>query len=130
MYETVGRQNLTLAYGGGGSKYGPAYKGGIWYSTPHAGECKDGHRVGDGSGCTWRLVDRQKIVNASCMYGSIDAAVVEQAPSCFSACPQPKNVTSSCYLKCYTETTAAMSDEQLTAPWTASFAGGCPEFKP
>ena len=29
-----------------------------WYSTPAAGQCLDGARPGDGSGCTWRLSNR------------------------------------------------------------------------
>ena len=31
------------------------------------GECKDGHYVGDGSGCTWRAVALTRAINASCL---------------------------------------------------------------
>jgi hypothetical protein len=103
---------------------------GLWYSNPHNGECTDGHTVGDGSGCTWRVVERQKMVNASCMYKEIDAAVVARNRTCFGACPQPQNVTSTCFLGCYTDTTSRMSNAELTSPWRAAFAGACPEFKP
>ena len=54
------------------------------------------------------------------------------AQACFSACPQPTNVTSSCYLACYTTATQRMSGEKLAAPWGLAFAsedksaGGCP----
>merc|ERR1712096_55096 len=106
--------------------------GGLWYSHPEAGECKDGHFVGDGSGCTWRVVQRTNIVNASCVYERLDSHVVNADPGCFSACPQPNNVTSSCYLKCYSAATLKMSHDDLASPWAKAFAsqdpskGGCP----
>jgi hypothetical protein len=131
VHKTVGRQNLTSAYGNHSSKYGPSYKGGTWYSHPSEGECKKGQSLGDG-GCTWRVIEAQKTINASCMYGHIDGAVEQQGSACFSTCSQPHNVTSDCYLKCYTETTDKMTTDTLTHPWSQAFSsvdpesGGCP----
>ena len=132
VHQTVGRQNLTSAYSGkGGKKYGPGYKGGLWYSNPAAGECKEGQKVGD-DGCTWRIVDTQKVLKASCMYTNIDDHVEASDTACFSACQQPKNVTSSCYLKCYSEATEMLTNDEIVTPWTKAFAsnnvaeGGCP----
>ena len=68
--------------------------GGEWYSHPVAGKCTGDQRVGDGSGCTWRVVAINKILNASCMYGNIDGNVEQHNEDCFSACSQPHNVTS------------------------------------
>ena len=66
------------------------------------------------------------------MYGHLDANVVNNDPSCFRGCPQPTNVTSDCYLQCYTKATERMSKDELAAPWDTAFAktdraqGGCP----
>jgi hypothetical protein len=136
VHTTVGRQNLSTAYGpshGGGGKYGPSYKGGLWYSNPAAGQCKEGEAVGD-NGCTWRVVGIQKAMNATCMYNNIDAYVEVSDATCFGACPQPKNVTSECYLKCYSDATNRMTEAEITVPWDKAFAsddvtkGGCPSI--
>lgn len=81
VHKTVGRENLTSSSGHG---HYPA--GGEWFSHPVEGECVDGHYVGDGSGCTWRVVGRNKIINATCMYKHLDQNVESYDPSCFSAC--------------------------------------------
>ena len=65
--------------------------GGYWWSTLTAGECKEGsgHRPGDGSGnCTWRLVERRAVVNASCVDDRVLAAVEARNRTCFAACPR------------------------------------------
>lgn len=130
VHKAVGRENLTVAYGGYQSMH-PA--GGEWYSHPSLGQCRDGQRVGDGSGCTWRVVSRERVIKASCLYARLDANVEGHDPVCFSACPQPHNVTSDCFLSCYSRATRDMTHDQLTAPWVAAFAssdakrGGCPE---
>ena len=112
VHRTVGRANLTdLAH----RSHAPA--GGLWFSHPAAGQCKPGQWVGDGSGCTWRLIKTTKIVRAECVYQSLDKAVENHNASCFEECPQPHNVTSNCYLKCYSESTLGMSPMELTAPW-------------
>jgi len=46
----------------------------------------------------------------------------------FDRCDKPLNVTSDCYLKCYSEATHRASVEELTAPWEYAFNGGCPLF--
>ena len=131
VHKTVGREDLTVTY----AKYTSMHPaGGIWYSHPEAGECKGNQRLGDG-GCTWRVAARNSMVNASCVYGHLDDNVESFDKSCFSACPVPKNVTSDCYLKCYTKATTSMTHDQLTKPWALSFAsedaskGGCPVVK-
>merc|ERR1719272_1994443 len=95
--------------------------GGEWYSHPEQGQCMNGARPGDGSGCTWRVVEVTNTIQAKCLYGLLDANVANHNPSCFSACPQPGNKTSTCYLECYTKATEDMSPDQLSAPWTAGF---------
>merc|ERR1712096_113833 len=82
--------------------------------------------MGDGSGCTYRLLETSKAVNASCMYEVYDKAVEAYNPTCFSACPQPHNVTSDCYLECYSKTTWTASEAQLLQPWHNAFNGACP----
>ena len=129
VHKTVGRENLTVTYQGMTSMH-PA--GGVWFSHPEEGECKNGASLGT-DGCTWRVAKRSQIINASCMYEHVDGAVEAKDPSCFSACPQPKNVTSNCYLKCYSDATRTMTHDQLADPWTKAFAsddvtkGGCPQ---
>ena len=106
--------------------------GGEWYSHPVAGKCTGDQRVGDGSGCTWRVVAINKILNASCMYGNIDGNVEQHNEDCFSACSQPHNVTSDCYLRCYNEAVERMTGDELAVPWGLAFdsedksKGGCP----
>lgn len=86
LYETVGRENLTTHYS---SSMHPA--GGEWYSHPAGGECKAGQVVGDGSGCTWRLVEQTRAIMAYCMYNRIDTHIEQQDPTCFQGCSQPQN---------------------------------------
>jgi len=62
------------------------------------------------------------------MYLQIDKSVEEMNPDCFEQCgPQPYNMTSDCYLQCFSETTTNASQEQLVAPWYRAFDGACPE---
>ena len=77
----------------------PGVAGGEWYSHPIEGECLNGHHVGDGSGCSWEVLARNKVINATCMYKRLDANVEAYESACFKACPQPTNVTSTCYLR-------------------------------
>lgn len=131
VHETVGRENLTVAMSGrGGHSQHPA--GGLWLSHPTQGRCTGTQRVGDGSGCTWRVIERTRAVKASCMYQRLDAGVESTQPACFAACG-PRNVTSDCYLKCFSEAVYAMTQDQLVAPWLNAFGssdpskGGCPD---
>ena len=131
VHKTVGREVLNETFKGYPAG-DPA--GGIWYSHPEQGECKDGHYVGDGSGCTWRVVKTTKIIRAACMYHNIDANVEQSDAACFGKCPVPKNVTGDCYLKCYNDATDKMTKNSLSAPWGQAFQsndktkGGCPPW--
>jgi hypothetical protein len=63
------------------ARLGPFCSGrGEWYSHPAAGECTGTARVGDGSGCTWRVVATSRAINASCMYAHLDANVEAKDP--------------------------------------------------
>eukprot|EP01047_Picozoa_sp_COSAG01_P047601 COSAG01_NODE_4564_length_4919_cov_6.477386_2_plen_269_part_00 len=62
LNETMGLRNMS-----GMGSYGGSSHFGIWYSSPAMGQCTGGHRVGDGSGCTWRAVGITKAINASCL---------------------------------------------------------------
>jgi len=130
VQQTVGRENLTSSGGShsGTSSYHAA--GGEWYSHPGAGECGPNNHVGDGSGCSWRVVSQEKVINATCMYKRLDANVESHDASCFASCDQPHNVTSTCYLKCYSDAVGMMTRDQLTKPWEDAFTGyndgGCP----
>jgi hypothetical protein len=122
VHQTVGREDL-VTNGYSGSH--PA--GGEWYSHPEAGECTGNQKFGDGSGCTWRVVATNAVVQAKCMYGLLDANVVATAPACFNACPQPANLTSTCALQCYSKAVDGMTPEQLSEPWSKAFGGLCPK---
>eukprot|EP00035_Acanthoeca_spectabilis_P021876 m.440741 g.440741 ORF g.440741 m.440741 type:complete len:385 (-) comp18556_c0_seq1:103-1257(-) len=129
VHQAVGRENLTVAMAGYESSH-PA--GGEWYSFPQQGECTGDMKIGDRN-CTWKTVAVKRTIMAKCMYANLDANVVAHDPGCFSKCPQPKNVTSDCYLQCYTGATEQMTHDELVAPWGKAFGstdpsqGGCPE---
>lgn len=123
VHRTVGRENLTSPSGHRSSYH---VVGGEWYSHPEAGECRPGQRVGEG--CSWRVVTRRRVINATCMYRRLDANVESYDKGCFAGCAQPHNVTSTCYLKCYSDAVAKMSAAELVEPWGLAFAAdGCPE---
>ena len=118
---------------------------GWWYSTPHAGECQGDARPGDASGCTWRLVETVKTINATCMRGNLVAFALAENPSCFAGCnmrpgsPVPVgNLTSSCFRDCYREVWSKVrpSAARVQATWDGSFSfedptkGGCPALPP
>ena len=91
MNQTVGLRNMS-GMGGHGRRLQHGHGGymsefGIWYSHPGQGQCNDGHRVGDGSGCTWRAIGIDKAINATCLYKHIDDNVEKASPACFSQCP-------------------------------------------
>lgn len=121
VHKTVGKENISLMH-----NYAA---GGEWYSHPSDGECKNGHFVGDGSGCTWRHVQTTSAINASCLYDRVDAAVEAKDPSCFQQCP-PHNRSTDCYNTCYYKTILKMTKTELTTPWTVAVsrtAEGCPQ---
>lgn len=129
VHKAVGLEDLELAYHGQTSMH-PA--GGLWYSHPKLGQCAKGEVLGT-NGCTWRVIELSRAINATCMYKQIDRVVEKANEACFNACPQPTNETSTCYLKCYSDSTNSLSHDQLEAPWDAAFAttdeskGGCPQ---
>ena len=131
VQKTVGREDLAILPPLNMSKVFPFPTGGVWFSHPAAGMCKLHRYVGDGSGCTWRVVEKQRTIHAPCMYTRIDSAVEQHNKSCFRSCKQPYNHTSDCYLECYSETVNAMAEKDLKRHWLGAFAleseGGCPE---
>lgn len=130
VQQTVGRENLTSSRPSSHSTNSYHAAGGEWYSHPAAGECGPGHHVGDGSGCAWRVVAQNKAINATCMYRRLDANVESHDSSCFAGCAQPHNVTSTCYLKCYSDAVGDMTPDELAQPWDDGFAAaGCPEVR-
>jgi len=125
VFKAVGRENITEVFSG---RWGSNYPlGGEWYSHPTAGECTGEQRLGDDSGCTYRVLETTRAINASCMYQVYDASIESYNPDCFASCPQPHNVTSTCYLGCYSKTTKAATKDQLVRPWTDAFDTKCPE---
>jgi hypothetical protein len=67
------------------SRYNSA--GGEWYSHPAAGQCTGDQRIGDGSNCTYRLIETSQTIKASCLYELFDTTVESYNPTCFSGCP-------------------------------------------
>eukprot|EP00937_MAST-01D_sp_MAST-1D-sp2_P007136 g7136.t1 len=127
VHTAVGRENLTTPVTSRYHSYHPA--GGEWYSHPRAGQCAPGASV-LGGGCSWRVVAAPRAVNASCVYDRLDTAVEATAASCFGKCPTAPsgglNRTSDCYSECYSHATAALTQEQLTAPWNDAFGTSKP----
>eukprot|EP00037_Helgoeca_nana_P013502 m.124234 g.124234 ORF g.124234 m.124234 type:complete len:426 (-) comp22069_c0_seq1:30-1307(-) len=118
VHMTVGRENLTRTYGGNSGDVDPV--GGDWFSHPTGGQCAQGAPLGT-AGCTWRVIDTKRVIKASCMYETVDAAVEKLGAACFNACPQPTNHTSTCYLGCFTKVVKSTSPVVLTASWDAAF---------
>ena len=121
--------------------------GGAWFSTPKPGECINGHRPGDGSGCTWRVVAAPSFVESECVNSRLDAAVMKAYPACFANCtvatadPGITDLTdnsaphSECFFRCYwlalNDNDAAATNIWKTAIKPAFLAaweqpGGCP----
>jgi hypothetical protein len=136
----------------GGNWFGIANLGGcsegsgctnVWYSTREEGECKNGVPLGT-NGCTWRLVETRKYVNASCVDRKADMVVESHGKTCFDKCPQPLDRNTNCYLDCYRNTLMGDAYQNITAvdpqkmiePWKRAFEeddpslGGCPPIQP
>lgn len=99
-------------------------------------------------GVYWRNAKILKVINQRCQARAYDRAVETAGHACFSACPQPTNQTSACWVHCFFETvlgpdadktlkppgkqTGAMNVTDLTTAWLRGFgsddpsAGGCP----
>lgn len=123
LFRSVGRQNQTTHnYGNLG------IAGGLWFSHPSGGRCGKNQQVGD-NGCTYKVLDVPRAINATCMYKTIDQFVEGLNPTCFNRCHKPFNVTSDCYLFCFSETTKHTPKERLSQPWGEAFAAdGCPQI--
>jgi hypothetical protein len=88
---------------------------GWWYSTPRAGMCQPAASLGD-DGCTWRMVEATKTLNATCMRDHLVQFALRQNPACFTQkCqlqpgqPVPlATLRSSCFHSCY---------GQVSRPW-------------
>lgn len=104
-------------------------KDAYWFSHPVGGECRGGHYVGDGSGCTYRMVEIARAINASCMYEKYDTEIESLDPKCFDRCKQPFNKTSDCYLFCYSSAMRKATQEELLKPWSDAF-DQCPQVNP
>ena len=71
--------------------YNSAQKfGGYWYSTLSKGECGN---PAAGGNCTWRVAQRIKRIKKSCQTAYLFGVVEKAGDACFSACPQPRNVS-------------------------------------
>lgn len=118
--------------------------GGLWYSTAKEGDCSN-----PSSSCAWKVLLKEKTVNATCANNNVHAAVEDQGKACFSQCSQPTNTTSDCWILCFVETVLGrdplnmsrivgtpMTASQLTGPWLKAFEsedpaqGGCANLPP
>ena len=71
--------------------------GGSWYSTHKPGQCADGSMTA----CTWRVISTPRQIVAACLETRIAQAIIDYNTSCFDACPQPRNASTSCVVECY-----------------------------
>ena len=68
----------------------PAY----WYSTVAAGDCAT---AAPGQPCHWKLLATTRRIVAACLGARVFSAVRRHAgEGCFTACPQPQNISSTC----------------------------------
>lgn len=58
---------------------------GNWLSTPARGQCREGVRPGNGSGCTWRVIAPAVYVESACVHDRLASALVQADPKCFAA---------------------------------------------
>eukprot|EP00038_Savillea_parva_P001731 m.106872 g.106872 ORF g.106872 m.106872 type:complete len:286 (+) comp10603_c0_seq2:70-927(+) len=66
---------------------------GQWYSTPASGE-----------GSKWKILQTVKQINKTCADNVMLNIITTKNPSCFSACPQPTNTSSTCFITCWYDT--------------------------
>lgn len=119
--------------------------GGNWYSTRAEGECAaSGNGSTVGSDCWWKLRAVDRVVNATCANGRVISQVLKTRPSCFEACPQPTNRSSTCWIRCLFETLTGnatrvppvppMSRDAIVQAFEGAFepeaAGGCEQVPP
>jgi hypothetical protein len=77
--------------------------GGYWYSTPAAGQCTGSQRIGDGSGCTWRVISQPKTVNdTGCIAERMLLPLYKHNKACFDQLPeQPPNPQGAGFGTCF-----------------------------
>ena len=113
---------------------------GEWYSL-----------VASDEGKYWRNATIVKAINQRCQARALDAKVESEGKTCFSACPQPTNQSTACWIECFYATVlgpsadkelkppgqqhGAIDIDELTSAWLAGFgddpaAGGCPPCPP
>jgi hypothetical protein len=74
--------------------------GGSWYSTQQGGQC------GVDKGCSWRVVEVVKTVNASCVDSNIFSAVRARNERCFQGCgADAYDISSDCWITCFCKPT-------------------------
>ena len=124
--------------------------GGHWYSTVESGLC--GGKTA--TACTWRVAEVVKKVSRTCHNQGVFAAVQVHGRACFDTCPQPRNSSSECWIRCYYNTMLGpnsgtgfgepnssylaghMPIATLEDAWLAAFRsddpeqGGCPNLIP
>lgn len=148
---------IEVCYGGGGAGGASIFNfisplanilNGTWYSTQKSGECLNGAQPGNGE-CWWRYVETTRVVNSTCVNNNVINGVKAQNPACWSACPQPANMSSSCWVECLFHTLVGeppsaslpsgrppMTKAQIVEPFERSFAtndpaeGGCVDWHP
>jgi hypothetical protein len=113
---------------------------GNWISTREQGRCAEGERPGDGR-CFWREVELKRNVNATCVRNTFLAALQKNDNSCHKACPQPSNMSSTCWTNCLLSAITGnkskgvkpLTHKGLLKPFMRAFdsddaaKGGCPE---
>ena len=131
---TVGKQRVSMQFGsfGGWISKLSSVVDGLWYSTPAMGRCPDGAALGT-AGCSWRLVAKEKAVNASCVQQRIYSKVEKENRDCFRLCPggavSPPDRRDKCVVHCFQQATLKYKAADLLAPWNEAFADdgtGCP----
>lgn len=122
--------------------------GGHWFSTTAEGQCRGDQRVGDTSGCSWRIIGGPAPAkNVSCVHKRVMEAVLSRNESCFAQCPDGKDLLptdpSDCWTLCVFSTILGewngftgrqgMHSEELVGPFEQAMApeaeGGCPQVE-
>ena len=125
--------------------------GGIWLSTPTKTKCADNAApFADQGNCTWKDLGLQKIKNFTCINSGLNRAVMSKNASCWSRCPDGKQVypvaASDCWLDCYYQVVSGgtqgqdglptITQQEMVDAWSLGFKttdpakGGCPSLDP
>ena len=88
---------------------------GEWYSL-----------VSKEEGVYWRNATVLKVINHECQSAAYDAFVQLAGKHCFSACPQPLNQSSACWVGCFFQTLLGPdADTTLKPPGKQAGGRGC-----